>query len=132
MAEPLGCGARVRGRALPEGSLLHGGHFARPGRHGVFTSLTVIPQRLRSLCDPCLLWRPDILLRACLRKIRPRPAQALTRATWGDAFMVDPRRFIGAHLYMRGMHELPVCEVLFRLADKGDLAVDVGANIGVM
>jgi FkbM family methyltransferase len=45
---------------------------------------------------------------------------------------VEPRKFIGAALYMRGVHELSVCEVLWRLADPGEEAVDIGANIGVM
>jgi FkbM family methyltransferase len=33
---------------------------------------------------------------------------------------------------MRGVHELPVCEALWRLCGTGETAVDVGANIGVM
>ncbi len=45
---------------------------------------------------------------------------------------VEPRKFIGANIYMRGVHELPVCEVLWRLAGAGEAVVDVGANIGVM
>jgi FkbM family methyltransferase len=45
---------------------------------------------------------------------------------------VDPREFIGAHMYMRGVHELPVCELLWRLAAPGEWVVDVGANMGVM
>jgi FkbM family methyltransferase len=73
-----------------------------------------------------------MLLRACLRKLLPRPSRAIVRAAWGDYFIVDPRRFIGAHLYMRGAHELPVCEVLHRLAGDGECAIDIGANVGVM
>jgi FkbM family methyltransferase len=33
---------------------------------------------------------------------------------------------------MRGLHELPVCEALWRLCGHGETTVDVGANIGVM
>lgn len=54
------------------------------------------------------------------------------KTAWGDWLEVEPRRFIGAHVYMRGVHELPVCEVLWRLAEAGECAVDVGANTGVM
>jgi FkbM family methyltransferase len=54
------------------------------------------------------------------------------RTAWNDRLEVDPREFIGAHVYMRAVHELPVCEVLWRLAAPGERAVDIGANIGVM
>lgn len=61
-----------------------------------------------------------------------RPAEAIVEAAWGDRFLVDPRKFIGAHLYMRGVHELPICETIYRLAGRGETILDVGANIGVM
>ena len=56
----------------------------------------------------------------------------MVKTAWGDRIAVEPHKFIGASLYMRGVHELPVCEVLWRLASPGEAAVDVGANIGVM
>ncbi len=45
---------------------------------------------------------------------------------------MEPRRFIGSNIYMRGVHELPVCEALWRLAEPGTQVADIGANIGVM
>ena len=45
---------------------------------------------------------------------------------------VEPRRFIGGNVYLRGVHELSVCEALWRLCEPGETAVDAGANIGVM
>ena len=89
-------------------------------------------QRVTSLFDPCFLFRPDVFGQACVRKLRKRPDNYLVKTSWGDAFAVDPRKFIGAHLYMRGVHELPVCEALWRLADAGETVADIGANIGVM
>ncbi len=89
-------------------------------------------QRLLSLCDPCFLFRPQTLIQACIRKMQTRPSLAKARAAWGDLFEVDPGKFIGAHLYMRGVHELPVCETLFRLTEIGEAVADIGANIGVM
>ena len=71
-------------------------------------------------------------MQACMRKLRHRPAQVIVKTSWGDAFEVDPLKFIGSHLYMRGVHELSVCEALVRLADPGETVGDVGANIGVM
>ena len=54
------------------------------------------------------------------------------KSAWGDRLEVEPRKFIGAALYMRGVHELAVCELLWRLAETGETALDAGANIGVM
>src|SRR5262245_3224484 len=85
-----------------------------------------------SRLDPSFVFRPDIFLRACWRKARGRPGRCLARTAWGDWLEVEPRRFIGGNIYMRGVHELPVCEALWRLAEPGERAVDVGANIGVM
>jgi FkbM family methyltransferase len=81
---------------------------------------------------PSFLWRPDIFLRACWRKLRKRPERCLARTAWGATLEVEPRRFIGGKIYMRGVHELAVCEALWRLTRPEDRAVDVGANIGVM
>ncbi len=89
-------------------------------------------ERISSLLDPRFFFRPDIFLRACVRKVRTRPDRVLLRTSWGDALEVDPRKFIGAHLYLRGVHELPVCEALVRLTDPGETVADIGANIGVM
>jgi len=64
--------------------------------------------------------------------MRKRPERCLARTAWGDTLEVEPRRFIGGKIYMRGVHELAVCEALWRLTGPEDRAVDVGANIGVM
>ena len=82
--------------------------------------------------NPCFVFRPDIFFKACWRKVRPRPHQCMVKTAWGDWLTVDPRRFIGGNVYMRGVHELRVCELLWRLADPGETVIDVGANIGVM
>jgi FkbM family methyltransferase len=81
---------------------------------------------------PCFVFRPEIFARACWRKLRARPKRCVVKTAWGDWLEVEPRKFIGAHVYMRGVLELPVCEVLWRLARAGESVVDVGANIGVM
>jgi FkbM family methyltransferase len=82
--------------------------------------------------NPCFLHRTDILVQACWRKLRPRPTRCVAQTAWGDSLAIEPRKFIGSSIYMRGVHELPVCEVLWRLAEPGDGVADVGANIGVM
>jgi FkbM family methyltransferase len=81
---------------------------------------------------PCFVLRPEIFIRACWRKARKRPEHCVVKTAWGDWLKIDPRKFIGANVYMRGVHELPVCEALWRLAAPGETVADVGANIGVM
>ena len=78
------------------------------------------------------MFRPDVLARACWRKLRARPVSRVVRTAWNDELEVEPREFIGAQVYLRGVHELAVCETLWRLAEPGERVVDVGANIGVM
>jgi FkbM family methyltransferase len=92
----------------------------------------MLSERLRSLWDPCFFFRPDLLGRALIRKGCVRPESAIVRTAWGDRLRVDPQKFIGAYLYMRGVHELLVCETLFRLAELNETCVDIGANIGAM
>jgi FkbM family methyltransferase len=87
---------------------------------------------LPRLWSPCFVFRPDVFARACWRKLWARPERCVVRTAWGDCLEVEPRKFIGAHLYMRGVHELAVCEVLWRLAEAGETVVDAGAHIGVM
>jgi FkbM family methyltransferase len=81
---------------------------------------------------PCFVFRPDTFARALYRKLRPTPASCLVRTPWGDPLTVHPREFIGAQIYLRGLHELHVCELLSRLSHPGDRVIDVGANIGLM
>lgn len=51
---------------------------------------------------------------------------------WGLSLAIRPREQIGAAVARRGVFDLTVSETLYRLTDPGDLAVDVGANIGHM
>jgi len=78
------------------------------------------------------VFRPDIFLQACWRKVRTRPERCLVRTAWGDWLEIQPRKFIGGSIYLRGVHELPVCELLWRLTAPAETVLDVGANIGVM
>ena len=92
----------------------------------------MVPPWFRRALHPCFLFRPDTFVRAVWRKLRARPRSCVVRTAWGDPLEIDPREFIGAQVYLRGVHELPVCEVLWRLSRPGDRVVDVGANIGLM
>lgn len=52
------------------------------------------------------------------------------RLPWGLSLVVDPSETIGRSICLSGVYDLALSEVLWRLADVGDTAVDVGANIG--
>lgn len=92
----------------------------------------VIDRILNSLLDPRFFFRPDIFFKAVLRKLRPKSGRVVATTSWGDAFDLDPLKLIGSHVFIRGVHELTVCEALARLADRDETLVDVGANIGIM
>ena len=60
------------------------------------------------------------------------PALETIRLPWGLRIQIDPSEAIGWVLATRGIYETEVTEVLWRLTQPGDIAVDVGANFGYM
>jgi FkbM family methyltransferase len=84
--------------------------------------------------------RPDYLLQpgAVIRRLRipyskPGTGQAVTvTPAWGLPLEARSDESIGYSLITTGVFDLPVTEALLRLTDPGELAVDVGANIGCM
>jgi FkbM family methyltransferase len=84
--------------------------------------------------------RPDYVLQpaAVLRRLRTsytprgtgRPMQVMT--AWGLPLEARTDESIGYALITTGVFDLPVTETLLRLAEPGELAIDVGANIGAM
>lgn len=51
---------------------------------------------------------------------------------WGAPIFIGPDDLIGDAIWKMGVFDLIVAEALMRLTDPGELALDVGANIGVM
>jgi FkbM family methyltransferase len=87
------------------------------------------------LNKPYYLFRPTQVFRRILHEVMPRrPAGAVATATlpWGLEIRFDPREATGSALARTGVYDLSVCEAIYRLLDRGEVAVDVGANIGVM
>ena len=78
---------------------------------------------------PAYVFRPDQLLRRVVMG-RARPAEMTARLSWGARIRVSTAEPLGAGIARRGVHELPVTEVLWRLTTRDDAAFDVGANIG--
>jgi len=80
---------------------------------------------------PYYLYRPSQVLRR-LQSMLPSSHRDRIVLPWGLRIDFDPGELLGRTLERNGVYELAVSEFLFRLADRGELAVDVGANIGYM
>jgi FkbM family methyltransferase len=84
------------------------------------------------LLKPEYLFRPrNVLARLRYRDPARLPAR-MSVSVFGRPFAIDPHEVIGRHILHFGLFDLLVSEVLFRLADPGETALDVGANIGFM
>lgn len=97
---------------------------------------TVDVARLRwHFNKPYYLFRPSQILRRLVspfsRGLQPGGMSRIW-LPWGLPLLVHPQEQIGRCIVRRGLFDLTVSESAFRLTDPGDLAVDVGANIGYM
>lgn len=82
---------------------------------------------------PWYCYRPSQIVRRIGRGMSRRPTGPVTtRLPWGCLIEVDPGETIGRAIWMTGVYDLAVTEMLFRLTKPGSLAVDAGANIGYM
>jgi FkbM family methyltransferase len=87
---------------------------------------------LGGLLKPEYLLRPaNIISRLRYRNTASLPA-CVTALVRGRPFRLNPHEVIGRHLLHFGLFDLLVTEALTRLADTGEIAVDVGANVGYM
>jgi FkbM family methyltransferase len=88
---------------------------------------------LGSILKPHYLYRPRQAGRRLLQALsRSLPASALVTLPWGLPLRVDATEDVGGSIWRLGLYDLAVSETLWRLLAPGDLAVDVGANIGYM
>jgi FkbM family methyltransferase len=91
---------------------------------------------IKSVLDqPHFVFRPSQALRRIGQKFGSPPrAGKYHQSTlpWGLRIRYRPDEHIGEFLYHHGLYDLCVSEVLYRLADPGEAALDVGANIGQM
>ena len=88
---------------------------------------------LASIKRPEYIFRPSQIIRRLRHEFRSSSVgYEVVQLPWGLPLRVQPSESIGAVISRAGVHELPVCEVIGRLVDPGDIAVDTGANIGQM
>lgn len=87
--------------------------------------------KLFSLFKPEYVYNPGQIRRRlrwtedCVRR-----GECVVELPWGLRLAVDPRELIGNCIARLGVYDLTVSEVLWRLADPGETAVDAGSNIG--
>lgn len=86
--------------------------------------------RLASLLSkPTYVYRLDQFVRR-IRNQRLRAAEPAVRVAWGQTLFVNPRDQVGNGILRTGVHELSVSETIWRLTERSDEAIDVGANLG--
>jgi FkbM family methyltransferase len=90
---------------------------------------------IRSLFHPKAeyVFRPSQIVRRLIREYVPsRNEYEEVRLPWGLPIRIRPGDSDGSWIWRLGVKELPVTEVIYRLVDRDEVAVDVGANIGHM
>ncbi|MFZ0738905.1 MAG: FkbM family methyltransferase [Candidatus Acidiferrales bacterium] len=83
------------------------------------------------IVNPPYLFRPNQIVNRIWREFAWRSStREIVRLPWGLNIIVNPHEAIGYNISTQGLYELTVTEALWRLSERGELAVDVGANIG--
>ena len=86
---------------------------------------------LRNLLKrPEYLWRPGQIIRRFSRIGRKPAATEDLTLPWGAGIRVRIAENIGSDIYHYGIFDPIVPETIWRLLDRGETAIDVGANIG--
>ena len=86
---------------------------------------------LRAILTPTYFFQPLQLFKRVGRKYLWRSrSNATVTLPWGLAIRVNPHEALGHEIVNHGLYEVAVTEVLWRLTEPGDFAVDGGANIG--
>lgn len=79
---------------------------------------------------PYYVFRPMQIVRR-VGSLRGRDVEEAV-LPWGLPIRFDRRDVVGSAVVRTGLYDATVCEALYRLVDPGELAIDLGANIGVM
>jgi FkbM family methyltransferase len=79
---------------------------------------------------PEYFYRPQQGLRRIVQTFLPQPSTVQVVLPWGLRMRVNPDEDLGNALWRFGIYDLPLSETIWRLLDRGETAIDVGANIG--
>jgi len=86
---------------------------------------------LKIFLRPEYLFRPRQILHRLKRLYyTPKTEGEIVVLPWGDPIKVFPEEVIGSVIWCYGVLDLVVGEAIERLLDKGETALDIGANIG--
>ena len=85
---------------------------------------------LRFFSKPEYVFRPKQTLKRFMRIGKPVPKYAVVELPWGAMVRVQTNENVGCEIYHYGIFDKIVPEVIWRLLDHGDTAIDIGANIG--
>lgn len=88
--------------------------------------------RISGIFKPEYMLRPRNIISRLRYWNTARLPSSMTILVRGKPFRLRPHEIIGRHILHFGLFDLLVSEALTRLAAPGELAVDVGANIGYM
>jgi FkbM family methyltransferase len=87
---------------------------------------------IQRINKPEYLYRPGQLLRRMTQAVQPEPDTVEVGLPWGLRMRVRPQEDHGRALWRLGVYDLVVSEALWRLLNRGETAIDAGANIGYM
>ena len=88
---------------------------------------------LAGLLKPCYVFAPRTAMRRIGMSLFPfERSVARVELPWGGVLEVNPCEGIGRELMRQNIFDIAVSETAWRLLRPGDVAVDVGANIGYM
>ena len=80
------------------------------------------------LLKPEYLYRPSQLIKRLIRG--NRSGYTNVRLPWGKEIRVSADDNVGSQIATLGLYDLVITETLWRLCDPGEMALDIGANIG--
>src|SRR6267378_5849827 len=91
------------------------------------------PRSILRLATPPYFFQPlQVLRRLRLQYLWGSKREAYVTLPWGLPIKLNPRETIRFDIVSQGLYEIGVTEILLRLTEPGDLAIDAGANIGYM
>ncbi len=87
---------------------------------------------LKLLNKPEYLYQPNALVRRIFIPKSVHKGTRVVKLPWKLDLEVNPAEAVGRAISHHGLFEIAVVETIFRLADRADVFLDIGANIGFM
>jgi FkbM family methyltransferase len=87
---------------------------------------------MKFLQRPEYIFRPTQIARRLALEVKKRNGEVWVRTHWNLPLLIDARELHGRAMLSLGIVDLRVSEVIWRLVEKGDKVVDVGANVGTL